>query len=247
MTALAIIIPPLSFCLVFVKVDLFYLIHVVFWNSSSVLFCSSNLFNVETFIRVALSSAFFMVSAELVAISIYIFSLILFHIRNYCHTLNNLDDRFADKLILKYYFRVLVFIRHAEQFISDLMSYLIIFGQIYLTLLAWMFINCSNTLPPFILACCGTCFFGGLILSVLILRLAVYAAIYSSDLVENKRAQFFGCNRIKRQYYYTVKWKACKAVSISFGSLFNISKDVITIYVEVLSANITDAVLLIIP
>ncbi len=244
-SVLVIMVPQLPFLMVYLKIDMFYLIHLALTNCHCIMDCSSNLLNAEKVTFVVLLGIFFLVLSKLMFISAYICSLVLFHIQNYCYTLNKLDNRFGETLLLKYYFRSLLFIRNTEQIISQLMLFFIICTQIYLTLLAW--INCGNILPSFFIFASGSGFVGGLIFCVLILRLALHTAVYSSDLVEKKRAQFFGCNQVKRHYYYTAKWNACKEVGIGFGSLFKINKDVITIYLEVLSTNITDAVLLIVP
>ncbi len=245
--ALVIFIPQFPLLLVFLKLDLFYLIHLVLRNSHCILDCSGNLFNAEKVTCTVLLSIFFLVLSKLMFISVYFISLVLFHIQNYCYTLNKLEKRFGDTLLLKYYFHTLLFIRNTELIISELMLFFIINAQIYLTLLAWLCINGGNVLPFFFIFASGSCFVGGFILCVLILKLALHTAVYSSDLVDKKRAQFFGCNQVKRHYYYTAKWNACKKVGVSFGGLFNMSKDVITIYLDILSKNITDAVLLVVP
>lgn len=243
---LSVFVPPLPFLLVILKIDPFYIMKQAFWNESP-LICSSNPCFPEIFIRLALTSLFFYVVTKFIFMDLYILSLLINHVRNYCNTLDGMQGRLSNNLLLEYYFRVLVFIRNTDQFTSDLMLYFIIFGQILLTFFAWMIVHCRELLPVFIIAACANLFVGGIFLSIFILRVAAYVQAYSSELVDKKRAQFFGRDCRKLQYYFTAKWRAYKKARIGFGSRFVISKDSINVYVEVLTNNITDSVLLVIP
>lgn len=175
---------PFPFILAFLKIDLFFLIQRVFFNTNASIHLNN--LNVELILRVALSCIYFSVLGKLLIITLYIFGLILQHFRNYCHTINQMEAQLENNLLLKFYFRILVFIRHTEVLISDLMMYFVTCGQILLTLMALMVVNCKNILPPFILAGFASVFVGGLILSIIILRLASHAQVYITELVEKK-------------------------------------------------------------
>lgn len=240
-------VPPLPILLVLFKIDNIFLIQQGFWKRSAISLCSIIPCVVAKATDIDLTTLFFIVISKFVIIYLWTLSLLTKHVRNYCKTLDHLQDRFSHNLLLKYYFRVLVFIRSTDQLTSDLMFYFIMFGQLLLLLYAWAIVHCKELLPIFITTACVAFCVGGLILSIFILRVAAYVQAYSSQLVDVKRTQCFGHGREKRRYYFTAKWGAYKKAWIGFGSRFVITLDSINVNLEVLTNNIIDAVLLIVP
>lgn len=240
-------VPPIPILLVFLNLDPFHLIYCVLFNKSHILSESHIFYIIKILACLFFTIPYLYIVAKILFISVYFIALLLSHIRNYCYTLLMVDHRFGHRQLLKCFLYLLIFTRIVDKTISNMMLYFISCGQLLLTILAWMVINCEHILPPFILAGCGICFVGGLLLSLFIFKEAAYVQVLSSNLLRKKRAQFFGFNRLKRKYYLMARWREFKEIKIDFGSCCVIDKNAITLYFQVLTSNLTNLVLLIIP
>ncbi len=90
-------------------------------------------------------------------------------------------------------------------------------------------------------------FIGELSIAICFLRFGLYSRWYSMQLVDTKRRQYFSYNRKIKNYVYTICWKAQKDLPVTCGSNFAMSKNAVNNYLQVLSTNVTNAVLLIKP
>ncbi len=116
-----------------------------------------------------------------------------------------------------------------------------------LTLLAWLSINAFKNLPIFIVVATTAAFAGGIGIVVFLLRVLLFARLYSKQLINQKRKRWAMYSNRKRTYYYTLKWKAQMELQLTCGKQFCISESAVNNYFYVLTTNLTNAILLIAP
>lgn len=110
--------------------------------------------------------------------------------------------------LLSFYMIVSVMFMIIREFLCQQISYELTFAQGMLLLLAWLSINAFKSLPMFIVAATVTAFAGGIGIVVFLLRILLFARLYSKQLVNRKRKGWTMYANKKITYYYTVKWKA---------------------------------------
>ncbi len=161
---------------------------------------------------------------------------LLLHIRNY-----------SDPEIISFYMIVTVVLMIIRDFMCQQILYGLTFVQVMLTLFAWLSINAFNSLPLFIIAATIAAFAGGIGIVIFLLRILLFARLYSKQLVTQKRKRWTMHANRKRTYYFTVKWKAQMELQLTCGQQFSINEYAVNNYLFVLTSNITNAILLITP
>lgn len=107
------------FMLFYLNLDPFNLIRLVIWQKVGLL-------NIPTkLVLLMLLNLYFLMMSKFMFLTVYIKALMINHIRNYCETLHHLASTLSDILLLKYYFRILIFLRNVEPLASGLMFYFI--------------------------------------------------------------------------------------------------------------------------
>lgn len=238
--------PPIPFFLVFLNLDPvntateILMSKPLFESQITIYFIA---FKVVTFI---LCSLYISTTLTFIFITVYFVTLTLNHIRSYVHTLL-IFLTIRNSKLLRYHITSLVFMQTVEQLISELILQVIVASQVLLTVFFWISVNCTKVLPVFFILGAATAFTGGLLLILTVLGVAVHVKRYSDELLVRMRAQFYCHNKQSEKHYWTLKWRACRALRILCGNHFSMTRDAVNIYVSVLNTNITNAVLLIIP
>lgn len=156
-------------------------------------------------------------------------------------------------IVLKYYMQITIVYSAYAKYVNDDIFALVIFSQIVLTGFVWLSINCGKLLPMFLICCFSCAFVGGLGLALYIFNLLATARLLSGRLIElgkgGKRVKLF-CMVSRRRANFAAKilqkrWIAQKQLPINCGQAFAFSKNAIMNYLNVLSTNLTNAVLLI--
>lgn len=137
----------------------------------------------------------------------------------------------------------------AKDFVGQQTLHSIIASQGFLTITAWLSINCNRILPAFVVVTMTAAFLGCLGLSTFILTMMANARAVSSEIIRRKRAEFTSTlhGRWVKNKYFGLKWKAQRPLPLYCGTNFAINKDAVLNFISVLTTNITNAVLLIVP
>lgn len=135
----------------------------------------------------------------------------------------------------------------AREFISYLTLDLVTWSQFFLTGCAWISVHGFQVLPIFVVTTTSAAFVGGLGMAICILHNTTNARLLSIEIIDRQKNRWYTLARSKMTYYYFVKWKAQQPLPINCGQNFALSKDAIMNYLDVLSVNVTNAVLLIQP
>lgn len=149
--------------------------------------------------------------------------------------------------LISFYMIVSVMLMIIRDFMCQQILYGLTFVQFILTLFAWLSINAFHSLPSFIIAAVGAAFVGGIGIVIVLLRILLFARLYSKQLVNQKRKRWAMNSSRKRTYYYTVKWKAQMELQINCGEQFAINEYAVNNYLFMLTTNVTNAILLITP
>lgn len=156
-----------------------------------------------------------------------------------------LSFKSSERTVIYLYDLLCVTLKMGEQFNRFILSLIMTSFQFILTTNWWMVLKCSDRFPfPLYL---GFVFNAAIFtLGVaFVLPRAVLISEISKKFVASKTFQYQTCNRWNARYYYFCKWRAHKMLAIKFGIQFILSKDTPVICLDVLLANITNAVLLV--
>ncbi len=236
---------PLPLLLVYRHLDPIYIIArelflppLIYWNvyhilgmyTFSFLFCLIGCFVVIKFLFIL----------------ILVFVVKINHIKTYTNTFLNLLNPNEYEL-LNFYTMLRIFVILFQHVISELTLYVVVWSEIVLTIMAWLFVNGFSHLPVLILLTTLAGFIGGLVMAICVFKILLYARLNGGELVKRKSHQFHGHDRTRRSYYFTIKWKAQNELRINCGSCFAFSKGALHNYLTVLNTNTTNAVLLVKP
>jgi len=166
--------------------------------------------------------------------------------KSYLLTLSNVKTLEQDQY-LRFYRYLQVFAKLGKTFIGSMTISFVSYSQVCLTIIAWFTVRCVEIVPTYFVIGGAISFLGGLGLQVFILCEMASAHIISASFVKTQRARFHSYNRGRRTYIYTLGWKSRHPVAAYCGEQFIFTKDSIMAYLEMLSTNVTNAVLLIIP
>lgn len=150
----------------------------------------------------------------------------------------------CDKLHILQHYQNLTIIYNAIRLVFGCVALgLVVTSQLLLVQLAWFCINCFAVIPFFIVISFGAAFVGGLGIAILLFQEAAEIKTESTKLLEMMVMRFVGCNNKEERYWYR-KWKAQLPLVVHCGEQFVFMRDSITIYLDLLTNNITNAVLL---
>ncbi|CAL8068667.1 unnamed protein product [Orchesella dallaii] len=178
-------------------------------------------------------------------LSVFILCAICVSLTAHVNTLlsHNLNRReFLRRFI---YLRVLI--AHLRVFICKIAMDLVSGSLFILTVFAWFSVRGFFIFPLFIPVAGVSAFVGGLGIAIFALQEITSIREQSNAIIRNRRAQHHSFNRSRTDYYHTAKWKAQLAFPLQCGDKFMFSKGAIMDYLNVLSTNITNSVLLLIP
>lgn len=157
--------------------------------------------------------------------------------------------QFPEEDLARQYEMVLVVFTILKIFFAQFGLIFVVFTQLFLTILSWLSINCFGAVPMFVTLTASAAFVGGLAFSVSILAIYTNARVVSIYFVSRKRkesaGEFYG--KWLKAKYVCRKWWSLQPIPIYGGSHFAFSKHAIINFFDVLSSNITNAVLLIFP
>lgn len=153
----------------------------------------------------------------------------------------------SEDFLLRHFETTRLVIIIAKRFIGQQSLYTIVISQIYLTIAAWLCINCHKIIPWFVIATMAAGFVGCFGLAVFLLTMIAKLGTLSRRIIEGKRTQFGSKihGMQTRNKYLSLKWTAQQPLPLSCGPHFAIDQDAVMNYVNVLMDNISNAVLLI--
>jgi len=148
---------------------------------------------------------------------------------------------------LKVYSSLQICFKICGKLTDQIMATLFIWGLSICSILPWIAIKCIGIVPLFIVIGAVAATIGGVLIAVANLQMFTSIRQKSLEFIASGRASVFTFNRSKSWYYYLTKWRAQQVINMTCGGLFPISKHAIMVYLDVLSTNITNSVLLIHP
>ncbi len=240
-----IFVPYLPFLFTFLNLDPSFVIARELFYPSPIYWTTYHIVPLYIVSLVANFAAFFIFFKYFFGICV-ISLVTISQITNYALTLNKLRTS-PELTIAKFFLSVRMYVIITHEPMSEFLFCLILFSQLTLPLLAWIPINCYDFLPEFGRVGSIVGFIGWLHVMFTLMEIIVHARTHSEELVLSKRRKFHIRNRHRKDYYFTVWWRAQKAFRINCGSRFAMSKSAISNYLRVLSDNIANAVLLIYP
>lgn len=158
-----------------------------------------------------------------------------------------LSHKSLERTLLKLYTLIGVTVKIAEQFNRCALSLILTIFQFLLTTIWWMVFKCWDPFPlPFSL---GLGIYAGILtLGVaFILPRVVLVSEISKEFVVRKTSQYQTFNRRNIKYCNFCRWRAQKMLAFRFGIQFRLNKDTPVIYLDILLANITNAILVVNP
>lgn len=154
---------------------------------------------------------------------------------------------FPERLLLHIYSQLSIVMNTGDYFLRNTLLIFISYSQVLIIITMWMVIRCWRLLPPYLTFLFGI---GAIVTAIgvmLLIPQGVEICEYSHTFVTDKRDAFHSFNKANRNYYYFLKWKSQRMLPVKFGTQFTLNKDLPINYLDVLMANLTDAVLLIYP
>lgn len=230
---------PTPFVAGYINIDLWHMIFAEFGfvtGDSYLLTILSNILSVVLFILGARDFMVFMPLAFGIILSIegHLMSMYAYNPRNQ-----------KDQSVYMAYYHLQTLYSVIRELYNKWIMYTILFSQIVLTVLIWMAVNCVAILPWFIVLMCGAAFVGGLVLVGYFLNYLASVRNVSQKIVSDCRNSGRRMKTSEDAKYIRRIWMAQQAMSISCGSHFSVTKDAVLNFLDVLNANVTNALILI--
>lgn len=236
--------PPMPFVLNYLKID-------VYTTTFSRLDIESNIVTQILAFLLLMFTMFYVVIHDLSAVLLAgVFSYLA--IQSYLKAFLKLgrEARNTHK-VLGYYIQLrLIYNLYAKYFHNGIFS-MIVFSQISITIFLWITINGFKVVPKFVVITFGLSFFGGVGLVMFLMRIFVNTRALSWELLKQAgrskkclvnrrrpREELLSEEIVKRQ------WISQPELPIKCGKLFAFSKDAIRNYMNVLSNNLTNSLIL---
>lgn len=164
-------------------------------------------------------------------------------------TKQNKSELCDELYVIKHYEMILMVLTIIKELVSQIGLFLVVFALFFLTILAWLSINCYQVIPAFVTFVSVAAFIGGICFAIFLLTLCTNARLDSMEFVERKREEFNGGHfeRWSKKKYVSRKWNCLQPLPIYCGSHFAFSKNAIINFADILSNNITNAILLVLP
>lgn len=154
--------------------------------------------------------------------------------------------KLSDQTILQYYLQIFLKFSRGQESISQLILAVLTWAQVILTLFAWIAINCFGVLPVLITFGAGIVFVQGLVLIIFIFGMTASTRLESKELIAKMCQKVFGISgKSLREKYMYRRWWATQPLPINSGGHFHMTKGALIKFLDVLNANVTNAILLI--
>lgn len=143
------------------------------------------------------------------------------------------------------YVKLWICIKQLENFLSNFLFVTVASGQIILTLAAWIAVKAHDIAPTFVLAMFAILCLGGIGFLNFILKFLASLRIQSIKLICCQIYKLRQMQRSLTNKCTSRQWSSHQPVPLRCGDHFCYTKESCTIYMEALSSNITNAILLI--
>lgn len=151
--------------------------------------------------------------------------------------------------LIKQFKMMLLLFTIIKNLVAQIALSLIVFGQLFLTISAWFSVNCYSIFPTFVTLTSVATFFGGVAFSICLMTIFTNAHLDSFELIQKKRKEFIGkyYGKWSHEKFISRKWLSLQPLPIYCGRHFAFSKHAMINFADILSCNVTNAVLLFLP
>jgi len=155
--------------------------------------------------------------------------------------------KLSGKNVLRYYEHLMIIAMLGRTFVAFLCLSFVAWTVPFFSTIAWFSVRCAGIMPAFVIVAASAGFVGGVGLAIQILYQMANVRVISDNFIKSQRARFHTFNSRRYNYFYTLKWKAQQPIPAYCGEQFQMSREAVILYLEVIITNVTDALLLIKP